>query len=199
MLNLQKEDRTKINGTIIQFGLGWDSRVESSVGGMVGGFLQKFSGTNRVSQERAIDLDASAILYSNSRRVGETSFRTLRSPMLPAGTHHSGDNRTGAGKGEDEIITIDTSKLNPTVDCVVLVINSFSGEPLSSVANTLCNIRVDGQPEATMSLLTKEANYTAVVMGRFYKKDGQWRFQNISEFTNARMAADMDRFIQQYL
>lgn len=198
MIHLQKDERTKINGSIIEFGLGWDSRQEQQVGGFLGGLLSKFNDSNSVGITKAIDLDASAILYSGNYKVGEASFRTLSN--LPEGVKHSGDNRTGSAKGEDEIITIDTTKLERGVTSIFLVINSYSGEPLSSISNTFCNIRADNQDTARMSLNTKVAdNKTAVVMGRFYLKDGQWRFQNISEFTNGRVASDLQRIIDQYL
>lgn len=50
----------------------------------------------------------------------------LDSPEAIAATgciHHSGDNRTGAGDGDDETITIDTAKVPANVQEIVVLVN----------------------------------------------------------------------------
>ena len=53
---------------------------------------------------------------------------------------HQGDNLTGAGEGDDEVINVDLSKLSKNVQSLVFVVNSFSGQKFTAVRNAFCRL-----------------------------------------------------------
>jgi len=97
-VNLQKGQKISLDkeagGTLtkITMGLGWDA-VKTK------GFLG-FGG-----KTEAVDLDASVVMFDEGNRLVDTVwFRQLKSK--DGSIVHTGDNRTGAGDGDDEQINV---------------------------------------------------------------------------------------------
>ena len=89
--------------TRVTMGVGWDVRKAKGLLGMFGG-----GGGD-------IDLDASCLLFDGSREVVDAVwFRQLRSE--DGSIIHTGDNRTGAGDGDDEQIIVDLPAVPRNVD-----------------------------------------------------------------------------------
>src|SRR4051812_12964011 len=117
-ISLQKEGGGALTKVIM--GLGWDAKKKKA------GFL----GFGGGSQE--IDLDASCLLFDESRSlVDAVWFRQLKS--RDGSIVHTGDNRTGAGEGDDEQIIVDLSAVPATVKSLVFVVNSFTGQDFSQI------------------------------------------------------------------
>lgn len=186
-LSLQKGSRidlTKTNSdlTKLHFGLGWDAAG--------GGLRSLFGGGSG-----AIDLDASVIVLDSNKTVLETIyFGNLRG----TGISHSGDNRTGAGDGDDEVITVDINRLPANADSLVLTINSFTGQSFANVANAKCRIlnQETGAVLATYNL-TAQGSHTAVIIGALYKHNADWKFRAIGELAQGRTASDLKTLAQQ--
>lgn len=91
----QKIDLTKGNAGLkkVVFALGWD--------------------TNRYDGDEEFDLDVSAFFTDDSGKVtGEHDFVFYGQPQHPSGAlTYSGDNRTGEGNGDDEIMTVELEKI----------------------------------------------------------------------------------------
>jgi len=113
---------------------------------------------------------------------------------------HSGDNLTGDGDGDDERITIDTSKLDSRVDSIILGVAIFKakerGQTFGLVRNAYVRVYdaavLEAAEAANPNMTDAElkalslGNYdleedagasTAFQFGTFYKKDGEWRFK----------------------
>ncbi len=86
--------------TAVSVGLGWDIRTTT--------------GTD-------FDLDASAIALGANKKVLSDQhfvfFNNLRSP--DGSIEHTGDNLTGEGEGDDEVIKVDLAAVPPEVDSIV--------------------------------------------------------------------------------
>lgn len=81
-------------------------------------------------KERPIDLDASIIGFDRDERVVDTvSYRNLTG--FGGAVRHSGDDTTGEGDGDDETIAVDCSRMPKNTEKLAVVINSFTGQPLS--------------------------------------------------------------------
>lgn len=191
-LNLEKGSRidlTKNNANLknLYFGLGWDP--VTSLSGMVKGFFG--SG----SSSEAIDLDASIIVLDSNKNVLDTIyFGNLRG----TGITHSGDNRTGAGDGDDEVISVSIPSLPANADSLVLTINSFTGQSFANVANAHCRIlNKDTGEELAVYNLTSQGNHTAIVIGALYKHGNDWKFRAIGELANGRTARDLQSLASQ--
>ena len=82
----------------MKLGLGWDTRA---------------------------DIDASVIVMNKAGKVLDTVFfGRLRSK--DGAIKHSGDNLTGEGDGDDEIVTIDLAKISKHAHYIWPVINVYS-------------------------------------------------------------------------
>ena len=137
-------------------GLGWDASR-----GLFGG--------------GSIDLDASCVMFDGSKNIVDTiSFRKLHSS--DGSVRHSGDNLTGAGDGDDEVINVDLSTVPARVESIVFTINSFRGQTFDKVENCFARLveTVSGQEICTFKLKEK-GSHTAMVMAKVYRHNGGWK------------------------
>lgn len=183
-INLQKGQRInleKSNGSKLQYicvGLNW-------------GAIEKkgFFGKTKI----AVDLDASCAMFdANKNNIDVVYFGNLRSK--DSAVIHSGDDRTGDTDGDDgldnEVITLDFGHLNPSVTQVAFVLNSFQGQDFGSIP--FASIRIyEGTPTKVTEIFAKFdiahdpnfAGHVSMVMGVFYKKNEEWKFNAIGEPT----------------
>ena len=185
-INLQKGQRIsleKSNGSKLQnvcVGINWGAIEKKGLFGLS-------------KSKEAVDLDASCALYDDAKRVVDVVyFGNLQS--IDRSIQHSGDDLTGDMGGDDgldnEVITLDFSRLNPAVSYVAFVLNSFRGHDFGKIP--FASIRIyEGTPKrvnevfATYDIANGEgfAGHVSMVMGVFYKKNGEWKFNAIGEPT----------------
>jgi len=176
----QKVSLSKDGGALtrIFMGLGWDVAKK-------GGFLGKLMGGGEV------DLDASCLVFDESKTmVDQIWFRQLKG--MNGAVVHTGDNRTGAGEGDDEVIKVDLSSLPATVSSLVFTVNSFTGQDFNSIANAFCRVVDDttGQELAKFTL-SEAGSHTGLVMARLYRHNGEWKLHAVGEKTSGRTFHDM--------
>lgn len=137
----------------------------------------------------ACDLDASAFMLDQSTRVvGDDWFVFYGQKNSPDGSvTHSGDSDGTASTGDDEIITIDTNRINPSVQKITFVVTINEaleqGLNFSMVQNAYVRV-VDGQSGqeiAKFELTDYYSNVTAMVVGELYKHNGNWKFNAIGD------------------
>jgi len=177
-INLQKEDGTDL--TSVKMGLGWDADT--------GGFLG-MGGSN-------IDLDASCALFdSNKTLVDTVSFRQLSS--RDGSIRHSGDNLTGAGDGDDEVINVDLHRIPTNVDQIVFTVNSYQGQTFDKVKNCFCRlVETTGNKEvAVYKLNERGGSNTGLIMAKLYRHNGKWKMSAIGTPCNGRTISDISREI----
>jgi tellurium resistance protein TerZ len=152
----------------VMLGLGWDAREKKSLFGLV-------------KTQQAIDLDASCILFDSSGQVVDTVwYRQLTS--RDGSIVHTGDNRTGAGEGDDEQIIVDLSKLPPNVTTLVFVVNSFAGDTFSEIENAFCRlVDLEKNEELARYELSCQGNHTAQVMAKVVRSSSGWEMVAIGE------------------
>lgn len=139
---------------------------------------------------RDIDLDASCLLFDGAKNlIDAVWFRQLRSK--DGSIQHSGDNRTGAGAGDDEQIAVNLAAVPATVMNLVFVVNSFTGQDFSQVRNAFCRI-VDGSGrELARYDLTAGSMATGQIMARLYRHGTEWKMHAIGESSSGRTFHDM--------
>ena len=110
-------------------GLGWD--------------VAKKKGLFGFGRNQEIDLDASCFMFDdNNHPVDLVYFGHLRSN--DGSIQHSGDNRTGAGDGDDEQIAVNLARVPANIKSLVFTVNNYTGQDFSQVENAYCRL-VDGQ------------------------------------------------------
>lgn len=158
----------------VRLGLGWD--ITPSAG--------------------QVDLDAGAVLLDANKAVVDTVyFRSLRSKC--GSVVHSGDNLTGAGDGDDEVITVDLSKVPANVQHIVFTVNSFRGQKFTVVQNAFVRLVDDANNnELGRYALSVGFDKTGLVMGRLYRHNGEWKFSAMGDAEDGRTVVDLVTFIQ---
>jgi tellurium resistance protein TerZ len=170
-ISLDKEAGVKLSKIIM--GLGWDP-VKTK------GFL----GFGSKTQE--VDLDASCILFDGQGSpVDAAWFRQLKSK--DGSVVHNGDNRTGAGDGDDEQISVDLTRVPANVKSLVFTVNSFTGQNFSQIENATCRIinAANNQEVARFNLSTLGA-HNAQIMAKLYRHGDEWKMHAIGEIGNGR-------------
>ena len=165
----QKVDLTKTNPGLksITVGLGWDVN-------------QYDSGTD-------FDLDASAfMLGANGRVTSDADFIFYGNANHPSGSvKYGGDNRTGAGEGDDEQIFIDLSLVPANIEKIDFTVTIYEAaerrQNFGQVSNAFVRI-VDNATGAELIRYDLEEDFsieTAVVVGQLYRHSGEWKFNAI--------------------
>ncbi|CUI02804.1 TerD family protein [Massilia sp. P8910] len=167
-VNLSKEAPGLTNMVI---GLGWDARstsgVEFDLDGTV--FLLKADGKVRA--------DTDMIFYNNLKSVDGS-------------VTHSGDNRTGAGEGDDESITVDLSRVPADVEkisvCVTIHEAAARKQNFGMVSNAFvrCVNAANNSEIARFDLSEDSSTETAMIFGEVYRHAGDWKFRAVGQGFN---------------
>ncbi|WP_028100903.1 TerD family protein [Pseudoduganella violaceinigra] len=183
-INLQKGQKISLDkeaGVALQqvtMGLGWDA-VRS----------KGFFGFGGSSAE--IDLDASCVLFDEGGRALDVVwFRQLKS--RDGSVQHTGDNRTGAGDGDDEQIRVALGQVPAQVRSIVFTVNSFTGQSFTQVENAYCRLlnAADGREVARFNL-SVQGSHSAQIMAKLYRHNGEWKMHAIGENGNGRTFDDL--------
>jgi tellurium resistance protein TerZ len=158
-------------------GLGWDAVKKR---GLFGG-----------SKSQSIDLDASCLIFDSAGRLADQVwFNQLRSK--DGAVVHTGDNRTGAGDGDDESIIVDLGRLPGTVATLAFTVNSFTGQNFSQIENAYCRLvdETNGVELARFDL-TGSGEHTAQVMAKVTRDGLGWSMTAIGAITSGRTIHDL--------
>ena len=165
----QKVDLTKGNPSLkkITVGLGWD--------------------VNRYDGQADFDLDASAFLLgANGRVPSDEDFVFYGNMSHKSGSVlHGGDNRTGAGEGDDEQIAVDLSLVPANIERIAITVTIYEANERRQNFGQVSNAFVRIVDEATGSEVVRydlEEDFsieTALVVGELYRHNGEWKFNAI--------------------
>ena len=160
----------------IRVGLGWDANVTDT-------------GTD-------FDLDASAfVLGADGKVLGDEWFIFYNQTTSPDGAIvHTGDNRTGEGEGDDEVIEIDLDKVDSRVDKIVFTVTIHDAQArhqnFGQVSNSFIRV-VDDSNNKEITKYELDEDYsteTAINFGELYRKNGEWRFKAVGDGFNEGLA-----------
>ena len=165
----QKVDLTKTNPGLkkILVGLGWD--------------------TNKYDGGFDFDLDAAAFLCGDNGQVtSDSDFVFYNNKLHSSGSvEHAGDNLTGAGDGDDEVIRIDLSLIPANVSRVSFTVTIHEADTRRQNFGQVSNAYIRVMNEETGEELIRYdlgedfSIETAVVVGEIYRNNGEWKFNAI--------------------
>ncbi|GBF17734.1 general stress protein 16U [Rhodococcus sp. Br-6] len=154
--------------TAVAVGLGWDLRTTTG---------QDF------------DLDASAIALGADKKVVSDQhfvfFNNLKSP--DGAIEHTGDNTTGEGDGDDEIIKVDLAAVPANIESIVFPVSIYDADNRSQSFGQVRNayIRVVNQADnselARYDLSEDASTETAMVFGELYRNGSDWKFRAVGQ------------------
>lgn len=152
-------------------GLGWNPRTTDGV---------------------EFDLDASAIvLGENGKSLSDAHFIFYNNLEDPTGAIvHQGDNRTGEGDGDDEMIAVDLSKIAPEVSRIVFLASIHDAvgrnQNFGQVADAYIRVYDGDAPDDSTKVVTYDlgeeaSTETALVFGEVYRYQNDWKFRAIGQ------------------
>jgi tellurium resistance protein TerD len=156
------------NLTSALVGLGWDARSTSGAD---------------------FDLDASALLVGpNGKVLSDQHFVFFNNLTSPDGSvEHTGDNLTGEGEGDDEVIKVDLPRVPAEVDRIVFPVSIYDAETrqqsFGQVRNAYIRV-VDANSDVEIARydLTEDASTeTAMLFGELYRNSGEWKFRAVGQ------------------
>ena len=164
----QKTSLAKFGNALenIDVGLGWD-----------------------VANQGVYDLDAECfILGANDKVLGDDWFVYYNQPASPDGAIcHSGDNRTGDGTGDDEVINVRLSRVNPQAQKLVFVVTineaKERGLNFSGVQNAYIRLvdKATNRELCRFNLTEYYSNVTSMVVAELYRHNGEWKMNPVGD------------------
>jgi tellurium resistance protein TerD len=149
-------------------GLGWDVRTTTGAD---------------------FDLDASALMVGSSGKILSDQhfifFNNLTSP--DGAVEHTGDNLTGEGEGDDEVIKVNLVGVPPEVDKIVVTVSIYDADArqqsFGQVRNAFIRVvnQADNNELARYDLTEDASTETAMVFGELYRNGAEWKFRAIGQ------------------
>ena len=173
-VNLAKGQRVSLdkNMNMALIGLGWD--------------------TNRYDGGKDFDLDASAFLLNADGKVRKDEdfifYGNLKSS--DGSVRHTGDNLTGEGDGDDEVLIIDFSKVPSDIQKIAITVTIYDAQERSQNFGQVSNayVRVarmanendmDGTEVLKFDFAEEFSIETALVVCEIYKNGDDWKFNAV--------------------
>ncbi|NDV65006.1 TerD family protein [Bacteroides sp. 224] len=197
-IDLRKETGEKLTNFCV--GVNW---------GAIETIKKGFFSSKKVIED--VDLDLSCIMTDTNGNLVDYIYSPeyngyLQKNNLPLGKltsqdgalRHSGDDRKGDQDGDDgldnEIITVDLSRLDESVDKIFFFINIYlnQGQNFDFSHVPYAKIRMyEGTPSKVNKVfsefdITTDASYAnkrALILGKLYKRNGDWKFDAIGDPT----------------
>lgn len=143
----------------------------------------------RETKGAAFDLDASAFLLGASGKVrSDADFIFYNQPQSPCGSvRHTGDNRTGSGKGDDEVLLVDLKRVPADVQRIVFVVTIHEAkrrwQHFGMIHNAYIRLaNADSGEELARYNLTEEASIAAsMIFGELYRQGDTWKFRAVGQ------------------
>lgn len=152
------------------------------------------------SSTQEVDLDVSALLLAGppARMVDAVFFGNLESK----GLQHMGDNLTGEGDGDDELIHVHLEHVPGEVSHIYFVINIYTkGVAFNNVKNSFCRMFTsDGTELARYELGAGQAQ-SCLIIARLFRAPGdqRWGFQALGSFCRGNTWKDSMKDILPFL
>ncbi|KTF68996.1 TerD family protein [Sphingomonas sp. HT-1] len=152
----------------VRVGLGWDTRVTDGSG---------------------FDLDASVFLLNDGGKVrSDADFVFYNNKNGGNGSVvHQGDNTTGEGSGDDEVVAVSLDQLPAEIQKLSFAVTIHEAEGrrqnFGMVSNAFIRVlNADGGTEIARYDLSEDASTeTAMIFGELYRHNGEWKFKAIGQ------------------
>lgn len=179
-VSLRKNDGVAL--TQVKMGLGWDPITRK---GMLG---------NRSSN---IDLDASAILIAQRDITEIVYYGNLRSKNRAV--VHEGDNLTGEGDGDDEVINVDLTRIPLNVTTIVFLVTSYKGQTFEQIKNAFCRLIDVTNGELARYTLQGGMPFTGMVMAKVFRSGTDWKLEAIGEGIHAKTPSQATKQLHRFI
>lgn len=150
------------------------------------------------------DLDSSVFLLgANEKLLSEHHlifYNNTSSPDPEKSVKHLGDNLTGMGSGDDELLRFNLKQVPTDVHKAVIVVSIHEADKrrqnFGQVHNAFVRlVNWETKQEVVRYDLTEDYSVeTAMIMAELYRKDGEWRLNAVGSGYGGGLAALLDRY-----
>lgn len=173
-VNLSKGQRVSLEKgtTMALVGLGWD--------------------VNRYDGGNDFDLDAAAFMLGENGKVRKDEDFIFYGNLESAdgSVRHTGDNLTGAGDGDDEVIILNLNKVPADVKKIAITVTIYDAQArhqnFGQVSNAYVRVAkmanendMTGVEELRFDLVEEFSIETAIVVCEIYKNGNDWKFNAV--------------------
>lgn len=196
-INLEKDNGAKLTSFCV--GCNWGAIIVEKTG---------FSGFGTKKEELDVDVDLSCVMTDSNGKLVDALYSPLykkeffQAAGLPIGKdwsadksmYHTPDDTEGDKGGDDgldnEIITVDLTKVNPVIDQIFFFLNIYQPRNIDFQRIPYVAIRMyEGTPKKVKSIfaqydVAKENQFmgkNALIMGKLYRRNGDWKFAAIGD------------------
>lgn len=197
-IDLRKNDKgDSYDLTQVTIGLGWDIRKKKSgfLGGLMGG-----------GKDEEFDLDAIAFLLDANGKVAnlgrkakmpngkeinlyESDVIYFNSQKHPSGhIWLTGDNRTGAGEGDDEQIIVKLDALDQKYQKIIFMVAIYQGKVKNQYFDMVENayiraVDLRGKEIAKFNLSGDATlkGMCSMIFAEAYRREGTWKFRALGD------------------
>jgi tellurium resistance protein TerD len=166
----------------INVGLGWDVPEAVKEANRLGFDLGK-------TEQETFDLDASIMMVASTGKARSDQdfiyYQKDHRKSVCGSIYHTGDNRTGAGEGDDESIHVFLNKVPNEIQKLIICVTIHEGEikkqNFGQVTNAFIRlVNKDTDEEVVRYDLSEEAStYTGIIFGEIYRYNGEWKFKAV--------------------
>ena len=165
-VNLSKTAPTM---TQVDLGLGWNPRATDG---------------------KAFDLDAVAFLVDANGKVTQDKDFIFYNNVTDASgaVTDNGDNRTGEGDGDDEVISVDITKVPENIEKVIFAVTIHEGQQngqnfgqVDKAYIRVINKNNNDEELARFDLSEDGSVETAMIFGELYRHSGEWKFKAVGQ------------------
>ena len=211
-INLEKGNGSKLTNFCV--GCNWGAIIKKTFFGLSSTVVD-------------VDLDLSCLMFNANGEAVDHIYSPLyrfgdRNVGLPNGKvdsidralHHTGDDTQGDQNGDDgldnEIITVDLSRVNDNVHQIVFFLNIYNNEdfqgdfseiPYASIRmyeGTATRVR-EVFAQYDVATKTECVGKRALIMGKLYRRNGEWKFAAIGDaYEDASIIYTIARVIKDY-
>ena len=155
--------------TAVDVGLGWDARTTTGAD---------------------FDLDACALMVGSGGKVlSDQHFVFFNNLTSPDGSvEHTGDNLTGEGEGDDEVIKVNLAAVPAEADKIVVPGVDLRRRGARHRTSARCatpssgsSTRADGAEIARYDLSEDASTETAMIFGEVYRNGTEWKFRAVGQ------------------
>ena len=177
------DERVHVSETGLSFvtlGLGWDPADRA-----------------RWTHSRSeIDLNAAAMLFAGHQLVDVVYHDQLFSQ--DGAVRLLGDSTTGEGKGDDETITVDLTRISPVITAVVFLMTSYTGQTMDEVQNSYCHI-TDGVTGRQLAYYLLDDPAHGFLAGELVRGAEGWFYRDIASAIDAQHPVEAIQQLDAYL
>lgn len=135
------------------------------------------------------DIDISAFLLNSNNKVSKVPDDVIFfNNKFGQGINLEGDNRTGAGEGDDERIQIDLSQIRNDVEKIIFIVTIHNAQEKRQTFGMVNNSYVrllDAQNNekeiCRFNLKENGSTVTSVIFAELYKESYEWYFKAIGD------------------